>query len=63
MSTTRDILVLVVAGLVIFDIYLFFSKGFDGTISWLIYGWAKLYPIIPFAFGVLAGHLFWSQVC
>lgn len=29
------------------------------TISEFIYGLARSYPIVPAAFGVLMGHLFW----
>lgn len=62
-SLTVAILVLVALILIVYDIYVVVKTGFDATISWVIYSNAKLYPIIPFAMGVLCGHFFWSQVC
>jgi hypothetical protein len=35
-------------------------KGRDSTISVIMWDNAQLYPMIPFAFGVLMGHLFWQ---
>ena len=32
----------------------------DRLITTVIRKWAKDYPILPFALGVLCGHLFWS---
>ena len=45
-------------GLIGWDIYAFLKGGSMVTISLVILGWSKDYPILPFAFGVLCGHLF-----
>jgi len=61
--TTEIVLISVVVGLIGYDIYAVIKGGFSNTISWFIYTVAQKYPIIPFGFGVLIGHFFWSQVC
>lgn len=45
----------------IYDIYIGVNYGSAATISWVTWTTAKGYPIIPFAAGILCGHLFWSQ--
>jgi hypothetical protein len=36
------------------------SKGNAGqTVSDVMFGWAKMYPIMPLTIGVILGHLFW----
>jgi hypothetical protein len=60
---TLTVIVLTAFFLIFYDIYAVCKGGFDNTISWKIYSLAQQYPIIPFAFGVLMGHFFWSQVC
>lgn len=37
-----------------------FVKRKDLTITAVTWDWAKRYPVIPFAAGVVAGHLFWA---
>lgn len=36
-----------------------FQKKTENTVSQVLLRLSKQYPIIPFLFGVLAGHLFW----
>lgn len=31
------------------------------TVSAQMQSWAREWPILPFLFGILAGHLFWPQ--
>lgn len=49
-----------VAFLIIYDIWIIFKRGYSDTISWTLFAWSKRYPIIPFAIGVVIGHLFWN---
>lgn len=60
---TKTILVLAVtvAALIGWDIYVWQSPGGGDTISEVVLGWAKKTVVLPFAFGVLMGHLFWPQ--
>jgi hypothetical protein len=51
-----------VAGIIIvFDVCMA-KRGKGDTISDVILGNSLRYPVIPFLFGVLMGHLFWPQV-
>lgn len=47
--------------LIAYDIWVIIKRGVDQSISWQMYQIAKAYPVIPFALGVLMGHLFWVQ--
>lgn len=53
------VLGVVAAALIGWDIFIWAIPG--GTISETLLGWATKHPIVPFAFGVLMGHLFWYQ--
>lgn len=33
----------------------------SATISRIVLGWAQQHPALPFALGVVMGHLLWSQ--
>lgn len=44
-----------------FDIWTLGVRGYETTISWTLYEWAKGWPAIPFAFGFFAGHLFFPN--
>jgi hypothetical protein len=61
MNITAWLIVAVVFLLVGWDIYAAVKWGYNGTISRDILMAAYSHPIIPFAAGVLCGHLFWSQ--
>ncbi len=58
--TIGFILVVVVIG-VIYDLLVWHLYGSAATISWVTWTSAKKWPIIPFAMGILCGHLFWVQ--
>ena len=47
--------------LVGYDIFAAVKAGPSGTISDVIRGVAATNPIVPFAFGILMGHFFWSK--
>ena len=54
-------LIVIVAVITAFDIYLAFMGGQEETISLFLWYTAQKWPIIPFIFGVLMGHLFWQN--
>lgn len=58
---TEVIIVAVIIGLSLYDILAVLRGGGSATISDVLLTTAKQRPIIPFAFGVLMGHLFASQ--
>lgn len=49
------------AGLVAYDLWTGLKNGSQTTISVQMYALSCRYPIIPFVFGVIAGHLWWTQ--
>lgn len=51
---------LVLVGIV-YDVWIYQTHGSASTISWTVWCAAKEYPVIPFAMGILCGHLFWVQ--
>jgi hypothetical protein len=44
--------------LIAYDFWVGFTYGGDYTESWIILQYSHSYPVIPFAFGFLMGHLF-----
>ena len=44
----------------VFDLWAVTVYGPQATLSSAAYNASRQYPIIPFAVGVLVGHLFWS---
>lgn len=61
MNLTAWILIAVVALLIFWDGYAAVRWGYTGTISYDILIASKSHPIIAFAIGIVAGHLFWQQ--
>jgi hypothetical protein len=49
----------VAVGLIGYDIWAYFQHD-NSTISEWIWTASKSYPLVPFALGVVAGHLFWQ---
>lgn len=45
--------------LVGWDIFAYVKAGREATISDILLDWSQRWPVIPLAFGVLMGHLFW----
>lgn len=43
-----------------YDVWAVLAGGIEATISEVVWEYATSYPIIPFATGVLCGHLFWQ---
>lgn len=58
---TAIILGAVTVLLVIWNVYVAIASPAD-TISQVIFGWAGVYPVLPFVIGVLMGHWFWPQI-
>jgi hypothetical protein len=44
-----------------YDVFAQIVWGTQATISQVMLTQAKLYPMIPFLFGLLFGHFFWPQ--
>jgi phosphotransferase system glucose/maltose/N-acetylglucosamine-specific IIC component len=61
MILTAWIIALVAIVLIAYDVWTCIKRGTSTSISWTTYSWSKSYPIIPFALGVLLGHLLWVQ--
>jgi hypothetical protein len=55
------VIAVMVVLLIGYDVWTAIKKGATTTISWTLWTYAQQYPIIPFALGVLMGHLFWVQ--
>lgn len=49
---------LVVGG---YELYALVTPAEGDTISEIVWHFARRYPILPFAFGVLMGHFFWQE--
>lgn len=60
-TLTIIILLAVTSGLIIYDAVAFLHVGNEATISRVLLGAAHDWPLIPFLFGFLMGHLFWPQ--
>lgn len=58
---TLLVLTFVIFTLIFYDIWVCTTYDATSTISYVTWTTAKNYPIIPFAAGVLCGHLFWTQ--
>ena len=59
-KVTITILLVTAAILIGWDIYVAANKDSGDTISEIML-WVSSRPVIPFAFGVVMGHLFWPQ--
>jgi hypothetical protein len=58
---TKVVVLVAVVVLILYDIVAFWWGGQDATISQVIVKLSFDNPIIPFAAGVLCGHLFWRD--
>ena len=58
---TKWVVVAVTLLLIAYDVAALAIGGVDATISRVVLGWSRENPIIPFAVGVVCGHLWWSQ--
>ena len=60
-AITGAILIVCVAALIVWDVFAAAFGGPGATISELTLGTSLRHPVIPFAVGVVCGHLFWPQ--
>jgi hypothetical protein len=64
MTKTRKITIAFIVActflIIAYDIYAVLAGGIDGTVSAVIFDYSREYPIIPFAFGIMAGHFFFD---
>jgi hypothetical protein len=58
---TKVILLVVAVGLVLWDVFVAAEPTPGDTISEVMLRWALRHPVIPFAIGVVCGHVFWGQ--
>jgi len=58
---TQIVVIVAVLAIVCYDVFAYFAHGVDTTISRVVLGWSKQWPVIPFGVGVVSGHLFWPQ--
>lgn len=58
MKFTRCFLLVTVIIWVGYDVWVYFARGVNETISVHVHDIAKMYPILPFLAGVLCGHFF-----
>lgn len=58
---TLTVFLVLFAVLMTFDVWTLVSRGYETTVSWTLYVWGTQFPIVPFAFGVLVGHLLWPN--
>lgn len=60
-KVTQILLVLTIAVYSIYDVIVYILGGYEATISYQTLQFSIATPIIPFACGILCGHLFWPQ--
>jgi len=61
MKRTVAFIVFAVGLITVYDVYTLAVHGYETTISWVLYDKSHDWPIIPFVFGVLGGHLFFPN--
>lgn len=61
MNRTAVFVLTITVASILFDAVMYWRGGWEATISYLALSKSRRYPIIPFALGVLVGHLFWPQ--
>jgi hypothetical protein len=58
---TIGILIAIAVILIAWDVYVYVEPSDGDTISEVTLAAAGKHPVIPFAIGVICGHLFWPQ--
>ena len=61
-SITEGVLMVVPLAVIIYDVIAIEKGGTEASISAVVLRTSLKRPIVPFAVGVLCGHLFFSQV-
>ena len=62
MALTEIVLVVLPLAVIIYDVIAIEKGGTEASISAVVLKTSLKRPIVPFAVGVLCGHLFFSQV-
>lgn len=58
---TQTVLIITACCIAGYDLAAYLVSGNDATISNAVLEWSQAWPILPFVFGILCGHLFWPQ--
>ena len=61
MSSTVIFMILIVAAIAIFDVWIIWKKGKKESISAYIIRGSKQYPLLVLLLGIVLGHLFWNM--
>jgi len=59
--TSQAVVIFTVIVIIAYDICAAIWGGYHGTVSGAIWDFSAKQPAVPFAAGVLCGHLFWSN--
>ena len=57
---TRMLVVFIVAVVAAWDVYVIYQGQQEATFSVVLYESSRRWPVIPFVFGFLCGHVFWQ---
>lgn len=60
-AITAWFIIAIVVVCIVYDVWVCANYGSESTISWVTWTTCQHYPVIPFAAGILCGHLFWVQ--
>ncbi len=59
---TKHVVVTTILAVIVYDVVAYAIGGMPATVSAFVLETSKSWPVIPFASGVVCGHLFWPQV-
>lgn len=48
--------------LMAWDLYTLIRNGYASTVSATLLKFSQRFPVVPFAFGILLGHLIWPNL-
>ena len=58
---TGYFILIAVVAIIVYDFVAIANGGKDASISQYLIDWSYQYPVMPFAFGIVCGHLFWRM--
>lgn len=58
---TEIVIAVTTVAVLAFDVYIIIKKGKEASISRVLYNQSRRHPVIPFALGFVAGHIFWAN--
>lgn len=59
-DVSRHVIVVAAVLLILYDLAALRLWGEPATLSRIVMDWSREWPIIAFALGVIAGHVFWG---